>query len=264
MKRDILVIGNWKATPDDSYEASSRISMLEASIPKKLESKMESRHDSLYKIAVPDIFISELLPLVKKGELGLQDISYNGTGAYTGQTTINMLKKSGATFALVGHSEMRGYGDTDEVVSRKALTLLSNNITCVLCVGEEGQKSESGDDNSTGTNNELTDQLKASLSLIEEHHLANLVIAYEPLFAIGGDMRADDDHIHESIKLIRSTLLDLYPLNQAKKVKILYGGSVDSANCRSIIDVAGADGVLVGRASQDPVAFYEILEELWK
>ena len=188
-------------------------------------------------------------------QYGAQDLSVNDSGAYTGQVSGPMLAKLGCTYVAVGHSERRQYnGETDEVVNAKAKAALRNEIVPIVCMGEELPIRRAG----THVAHVLA-QLDADLDGLTAEQVAGLVIAYEPVWAIGTGEVATPEDAQEVCGAIRERVKETFGAHAAAAVRILYGGSVKSSNVASIMAKPDVDGALVGGASLDPDEFVGIV-----
>jgi triosephosphate isomerase len=188
-------------------------------------------------------------------QYGAQDLSVNDSGAYTGQVSGPMLAKLGCTYVTVGHSERREYnGETDEVVNAKAKAALRNDLVPIVCMGEELAIRQAG----THVAHVLA-QLDADLEGLTAEQVAGLVIAYEPVWAIGTGEVATPEDAQEVCGAIRARVGESFGPAAADAVRILYGGSVKSGNVASIMAKADVDGALVGGASLDPDEFVGIV-----
>jgi triosephosphate isomerase (TIM) len=243
-----LIVGNWKTTPATKEEAVKFVKALD----KKIAGNKTKLPKKPYYIAVPDIFIPYLAP-VASGFVGAENISGVSIGQTTGTMIPSQLLSGGATFALIGHSEVRARGETmDERAHKVALSLQSKLLT-VLCVGEHER------DKDGNYLAEIEEDVKASLALAQKNLFENLVIAYEPVWAIGGSTPATPQECFEVVIALRRALASLVGIDYAKKVHILYGGTVNRENAKSFIEDGGVDGLLIGRASQDVNDFYSII-----
>ena len=185
---------------------------------------------------------------------GAQDLSPHDSGAYTGDVSGPMLAKLGCTFVVAGHSERRQYHHEDDaVVNSKVQAAYRNGITPILCVGEPELVRDAG-----GQVTHCTDQLGAALAGVAHEHAATLVIAYEPIWAIGTGKVATPGDAQEVCQAIRAHLAQLYTDELAGGVRILYGGSVKASNAAEILIEPDVDGALVGGASLDPDEFTAI------
>ena len=186
---------------------------------------------------------------------GAQDIAVKDSGAYTGQVSGPMLDKLGCTFVTVGHSERREYnGETDDVVHAKTQAALRNNITPIVCMGEGLSIRQSGEQVSY-----VLAQLDADLEGLTPEQVAGLVIAYEPVWAIGTGEVATPEDAQEVCSAIRGRVAETFGADAAAKVRILYGGSVKASNVAGIMAKPDVDGALVGGASLDPDEFVGIV-----
>jgi triosephosphate isomerase len=187
---------------------------------------------------------------------GAQDVSEHASGAYTGDISAGMLSKLGATYCAVGHSERRQYhGETDELVNAKTKALADAGITAIVCVGEGLDIRKAGQHVPYTVNS-----LKGSLAGLTPEQLKHVVIAYEPVWAIGTGEVATPADAQEVIGACRAAVADMYGPEVAANMRILYGGSVKSSNVSEIMAEADVDGALVGGASLDPVEFAKIVQ----
>ena len=243
-----LIIANTK-----SYIANLKsFYKLQDSIWQKLE-----KENYTYMCAVP----SSLIYKIEKEEyraftVGAQNFETTENGAFTGANTFENILEAGARFVIVGHSETREMSDNDDLINLKVRKTISNNFTTILCVGE---KERVGDVEYVDF---IKNQLKQDLKNIDKNYISKLIIAYEPLWAIGAAKAATSDEAQEAIIIIRRTLVDMFGIDNAKKVKVIYGGSVDADNAKRFVSEATADGVLVGRACMDANKFAGIVNSL--
>jgi triosephosphate isomerase len=176
-------------------------------------------------------------------------------GAYTSEISYSQLKDLGVTTVLIGHSEVRSHlHESDTLINKKVLTLLKENMVPVLCIGETLQEFEQGK-----TDTILEKQLTANLLNIDPSTVKCLIIAYEPIWAIGTGKTATIDVIEKTFVAIKNILSRLLPTD-AHNIALLYGGSVNEKNAVDILKVANVNGVLVGGASLDPQKFYTIIK----
>ncbi len=208
-------------------------------------------------ICPPFVYVSDLQKLVTGNRcvVGAQNAYFENEGAYTGEVSPAMLTSFKIQYVILGHSERRAMGETDELVNKKVLSAVKAGLTVVLCVGE-CERDVDGE-----YLKHIAEQIKSALKGIQKKSLAKVVIAYEPIWAIGKNalrVASTDDALEVSI-LIKKTLADLYS-KDGGSVPILYGGSVDAKNAWEFLMKAHIDGLLVGRASLDPKVFGEILK----
>ena len=189
-------------------------------------------------------------------KVGAQNVHFADEGAFTGEISVSMLEEIGVDFCIVGHSERRQYfGETDETVNKKLKKLFEGPIRPILCVGEslEERDADKAFDVVGG-------QIKADLEGIDAADVKKLVIAYEPIWAIGTGRTATPDQAEEMCAFIRKTLIELYGEEVSDEVIIQYGGSVKPANATEIMNMDEIDGALVGGASLKPEDFMEIID----
>src|SRR5256885_5316818 len=187
--------------------------------------------------------VSEVL--VESGvKLGAQDCFWEMSGAYTGEVSPAMLKDL-CQWVIVGHSERRLHlGETDEMVAKKAAAALSCELSVIMCVGELADHYDAGTSDQV-----VSAQVKAGLASCSADDSARLVIAYEPVWAIGSGKNADPEHAYKTMRLIRKIVGEMIGAGAARKVRILYGGSVKADNVQQYVELPLCDGVLVGGAS---------------
>ncbi|TFH10023.1 MAG: triose-phosphate isomerase [Candidatus Atribacteria bacterium] len=189
--------------------------------------------------------------------LGAQDMHPAASGAYTGAISANMLKSCQCSFVLAGHSERRHvFGDTNVVVNEKLQAALSNDLRPILCVGETLEEREAD-----RTESVLEEQLAGGLKDVSELDLAHVVIAYEPVWAIGTGKTATTEQAQDTIAFIRAWIETRYSETASEAMRILYGGSVNPANAKSLQAQPDIDGALIGGASLDPDSFAQIIAE---
>jgi len=187
-------------------------------------------------------------------KLGAQNMHFETAGAYTGEISPLMLSEL-CEFVILGHSERRWYfGETDEIVNKKVKAALANKLKPILCVGERLEENEAGK-----TEEVINRQMTAALKGIEP--VSNLVIAYEPVWAIGTGKAASGEQAAATIQFIRDVLAKLWNKSIAQDLRILYGGSVNSANIAEFISHPEIDGALVGGASLKAGEFVSIVEQ---
>lgn len=243
-----IIIANWKMNPATPREARAL-----AAKTKLLASRL--RTTSLI-VCPPAIHLGLLSAGKSKAIWGAQDVSLkSGEGPFTGELSAAMLRYAGAEFALIGHSERRAMGETDETVNLKVKNALAAKLKVILCVGEEMR------DDGGAYLEPLREQIKTALRGMSRSDLKRLVIAYEPVWAVGKRALAADtpaEFFHHSL-FIKKILTDLFDKRAAMLVPVLYGGSVDGKNAAGFLHEGRADGLLVGRASLQPEEFKKIL-----
>ncbi len=236
-----LVAGNWKM---NGLKASAvEIEKLNALV-------RENKADCDILICPPATLISTL---AGKGiEIGAQDCHMNIRGAHTGDISAEMLKDLGCSYVIVGHSERRAdHGETNEIVRAKAAAAQEQGLTAIICVGETDAERESGE-----TLDVVTSQVRGSIP--EGATVANTVIAYEPVWAIGTGKTPTTDDVAEVHAVIRNLLMDRFG-EEGEMVRIQYGGSVKASNAEELMAVPNVNGALVGGASLKAEDFYGII-----
>lgn len=189
-------------------------------------------------------------------KVGAQNVHFADEGAFTGEISVSMLEEIGVDFCIVGHSERRQYfGETDETVNKKLKKLFEGPIRPILCVGESLEERDA--DKAFDV---VGSQIKADLEGIDAADVKKLVIAYEPIWAIGTGRTATPDQAEEMCAFIRKTLIEIYGEEVSDEVIIQYGGSVKPANATEIMNMDEIDGALVGGASLKPKDFMEIID----
>ena len=187
--------------------------------------------------------------------IGAQNVHFEKEGAYTGEVSVEMLEELGVSYCLVGHSERRQYfAENDETVNLKLKALLNSEITPVLCVGEDLKQRDAGKEEAV-----VSSQIKAAFDGIGAADAARVVIAYEPVWAIGTGKTATPQQANEMCAFVRRTLTEIYDEEMADMIVIQYGGSVTPENATEIMNMDEIDGALVGGASLDPLKFIEII-----
>lgn len=188
-------------------------------------------------------------------KVGAQNMHWEEKGAYTGEVSGDMLSKMGVEYVIIGHSERRAYfAETDETVNKKIKAALSYNLKPIVCVGESLEQRE------TGVAKEIiTKQTELALEGIDAKDLEKIIIAYEPIWAIGTGKTATKEDANESIKWIREKIVEKYGQQVADRVIIQYGGSVKSSNAKDLFEMSDIDGGLVGGASLDAEEFAKIV-----
>lgn len=253
MKRT-LIVANWKMHLN-THEASLLVDRLNQRIPV---------HRTIEVVLAPSLLTLQPISLEidrRKFRLAAQNAFYKDEGAYTGEVSYTMLHDL-VHYALIGHSERRIYfNETLEVVRDKVAAAVRNKIAPILCVGETKPERVAGE-----TSRVIHDQLTTALANLTPEEIEDIVIAYEPVWAIstfGGEL-AKPDQIEPVIKLIRSTITELYGPQAAEKVRVLYGGSVDEHIASGYLAIPGCDGALVGGASLNYHQFSAIVEAAYR
>ncbi|MFC9516857.1 triose-phosphate isomerase [Nocardiaceae bacterium NPDC056970] len=242
MARKPLIAGNWKMNLNH-LEAIALVQKIAFSLPSKYFEKVDVT------VIPPFTDIRSVQTLVEGDKLlltyGAQDVSAHESGAYTGEISGSMLAKLGCTFVVVGHSERRTlHGESDETVLAKTKAALANGITPIVCIGEGLNIREAGEHVAYNVA-----QLKGSLAGLSADEISKIVVAYEPVWAIGTGKVASAADAQEVCKAVRDTLAELASPEVAQAVRVLYGGSVNAKNVGELIAQPDVDGGLVGGAS---------------
>lgn len=235
MSRKPFIAGNWKM----NMTAESGAKLIKELAPLVKDANCDVA------LCVPAILIPAMTQAAKGTNIaiGAENVHWAEKGAYTGEISCEQLKEYGVKYAIIGHSERRQYfGETDESVNMRALTALKNGITPIVCVGETLSEREGGI-----TEKVLDKQLAEGLKGVE--NVADVVIAYEPVWAIGTGKTATDEQAQETIAYIRKKIGQLFCPKCAEKVIIQYGGSMNAANCKGLMAQNDIDGGLIGGAS---------------
>lgn len=247
-----ILVANWKNHPKSPEEASELLTAL-------------GRKSQLYKkvtlfIAPPYVYFESARKRIAKfASLATQDIFFTSEGTHTGSTTPDILKSFGVKLSIIGHSERRELGETNEVVATKVKNALVSGIVPLLCVGE---KLRDGDGNHLQY---IQDQLKFSLEGVRRKEDAEkLIIAYEPVWAIGqrSQEAISPTDLAEMVIFIKKTLTDIFGREAADVIPVIYGGAVDSTNAEPLYKETGIRGFLIGRAALDAKEFCQIAEAL--
>ncbi len=247
-KEKFLIIGNWKANPNNLALARKYFSSFQKKISKYKNVDLV--------ICPPFIFLEDLKKLSRGVVLGSQDFFYEPFGAFTGEVGYEALVSARIKYAIVGHSERRARGEDNEIVNKKLIACMGGNIKPILCVGEKDRDQE------MSYLSFIKEQIETAFRGIPQSKVKNIVIAYEPVWAIGKNAKRDatPKEIEEIAIFIKRVIGDLYHTKSLPPVKILYGGSVNTKNVEKILGESGVSGVLVGSASLKPVEFAEIVE----
>ena len=178
-------------------------------------------------------------------KVGAQNLHFEDAGAFTGEVSAQMLREIGVDYVIIGHSERRQYfGETDETVNKKLIKALASELIPILCVGESLEERETGK-----TNDIIEGQIKKGLQNISAEEIERVVIAYEPIWAIGTGKTATSEQANEVCVFIRKILAELFGTTASERVRIQYGGSVKPSNIKEIMEQSDIDGALVGGAS---------------
>jgi len=258
----LLIIANWKCNPSTQKEAEHLFTVV----------KKEIRKIDKTEVVICPPFI--YLPLFKQErknarqsntiQLGAQNCFWENKGAYTGEISPLMLKDSGCKYIIIGHSERRSYfNEADNDINKKIKSVLKNQMKPIFCVGEKDRDSFDSEGRSI---NEMSlivsEQIEKGLAGISQSRISSIIIAYEPIWAIGTGIPCLPDDAMKAALLIKKTLTGLYNRSIAERVKILYGGSVISQNAIDYIKGANMDGLLIGGSSLNASEFIKIINRV--
>ncbi len=253
MKKTVpLIVGNWKMNPVTLAEATNLVTAV--------VKKNKNNPTADLAIAPPFLYLAEVGRKIKKSNIALvaQNVHFEIVGAATGETSILQLKDLGVKYIIVGHSERRALGETDEIVRKKVELILKQQLVPIVCVGER----ERDDQGNFFTFVEK--QLRSLAEVLSTTNIKKVIIAYEPIWAIGTGNTATPDDVKEMQIFIESILTKIYDRPTAKKVKLLYGGSVKPDNALELHKVGDMDGFLVGGASLKADDFSTIVQTVSK
>lgn len=209
-------------------------------------------------ICAPYTDLATLVEIFKDTKIGVgaQNVHFEEEGAFTGEISVGMLQDIGVDYCIVGHSERRQYfAETDETVNKKTKKLLANDIVPIVCVGECLEEREAGKAKEV-----VETQLRNGLVAISNEDAIKIVVAYEPVWAIGTGKTATPEQAEEMCEFIRDVLTDIFGEDVADEIVIQYGGSVKPANATEIMNMTNIDGALVGGASLKPQDFVNIID----
>ncbi len=255
MTRRPVIAGNWKM-----HKLQAEAAQLTNDI--MLELKSED------KAALPEVIIAPTFTSLYaankalkdcgcgKVRLAAQNCYYETQGAFTGECSVEMLKDAGCEYIIIGHSERREYfGETDEMVNKKAKAILANSLIPIICCGESLEQREAG-----VTDYHIASQITKALKDLTKEEVAKSIIAYEPIWAIGTGKTCDSVEANRVIAMIRNVVKGLYDANTAEAIRILYGGSVKPGTIKEQMAQSDIDGALVGGASLTADSFAQIVK----
>jgi triosephosphate isomerase (TIM) len=249
MQRRPLIAGNWKM-----YKTIEEA----LSFVKNILPTVEESQDKDIYLSIPFTAIHSASGAAKESrlEIGAQNMNDASEGAYTGEIAARMLENAGASFVVLGHSERRQFfNEDDSFINKKIHRAMESSLRVILCIGESLQQKEEG-----LTQEHLKAQIEKGLKDIDASHIEKIILAYEPIWAIGTGKSATPEMAEENHVLCRQVLKDLWSADAADKVQILYGGSVKPDNIQALMEQENIDGVLVGGASLSPEIFSKIIK----
>lgn len=246
MRRKVIA-GNWKMNmlPNEAMEFIEKFTPL----------VKDTQNEVILCVPYTDLFYALLNVQETNIKIGAQNMHFEESGAYTGEISAKMLKSINVEYVIIGHSERRQYfNETDETVNKKIKAAFENDLKPIVCVGETLEEREAGK-----TIEIITNQTQKALEGLTNEQVASIIIAYEPIWAIGTGKTATSEDAEESIKSIRKKIEEIYGQNVAQRVIIQYGGSVKSSNAKELFEMPDIDGGLVGGASLKPDEFAKIV-----
>ena len=246
--RKTLIAGNWKMNKTPS-ETKAFMTEFKGILPKGRWCDMA--------LCVPAVCIPAAVRAMRETRVGIgaENCNANASGAYTGEISTGMLVDAGCKYVIVGHSERRAMGETDQEINKKVLAVLEAGLIPILCCGESLEQRESGI-----TTEWITMQIKSGLLGVPEEKIRKVVIAYEPIWAIGTGKTATPEQAEEVCESIRTAIRKLYGSKNARAISILYGGSMNERNAFELLAQPDIDGGLIGGASLVPEKFVKIIE----
>ena len=243
MRRKVIA-GNWKMNmlPNEAIDFVNNLAPL----------VKDSKNEVIICVPFTDLFYTLLTVQETNIHVGAQNMHWEEKGAYTGEVSAEMLKSINVEYVIIGHSERRQYfNETDETVNLKVKSALKHGLKPIICVGETLEQKEEGK-----TLEVITSQISKALQDLTIDDISNIIIAYEPIWAIGTGKTASSDDANESIKAIRNQIEKDFGTND---VTILYGGSVNAENAKELFTMSDIDGGLVGGASLNAEKFSKIV-----
>ena len=245
--RKKVIAGNWKMNmlPNEAIEFIEALTPMVKDTPNEV----------ILCVPYVDLFYSLLTSQNTNIKIGAQNMHWEEKGAYTGEVSGKMLKSIGVEYVIIGHSERRQYfAETDETVNKKIKAALANELKPIVCVGETLEQREAGKAIEV-----ITEQTKLAMQDLTKEQISNIMIAYEPIWAIGTGKTATSEDANNAIKSIRQEIEKLYDTQTAQNIILLYGGSVKADNSKELFTTSDIDGGLVGGASLKVDEFSKIV-----
>lgn len=242
-----LIVANWKMNPATLKEAKK---LLDAT-----RKAADASRNTTVVVAPPSIFLRALRDAYKGKRLSFaaQHVHFEKSGSYTGEISLPQVKDSKCTYVIIAHAERRQRGETDEDAKKKVLAAIEARVTPILCVGET-RRTQDGE-HYTFVRNQLT----AALRDVPPAKISSVVIAYEPVWAIGAERPMSPREMHEMAIFIRKTIVEMHG-QAGMNARILYGGAIDETNAAQMLTEGDVSGLLIGRASVEPARFKALIE----
>jgi triosephosphate isomerase (TIM) len=247
----MLIVANWKAYVEEPDKAKKLFAV---------SKRLVKLHNNISIVLAPPAPLLGALSAKNKSAVSFaaQDVSSTTGGALTGEVTAQAYKAAGAAYAIIGHSERRASGDTDAIIADKLSHALAHGLAPILCVGENERDGE-------GRYLAIVrEELTLAIERIDPKYRSKVIVAYEPIWAIGGDAEhaIGPNDLAEMVLYIRKVLAELLPGKSSKSSLVLYGGSVEPSNVRDLAGASRVDGFLIGHASVDPQLFAQLVKQL--
>ena len=246
--RKTVIAGNWKMNKTPS-ETKEFMTAFKGMLPKGRWCDVA--------LCVPAVCIPAAVRAMRETRVGIgaENLNANPSGAYTGEISASMLTDAGCKYVIIGHSERRAMGETDQDVNAKVLAALEAGLIPIMCCGESLEQREAGI-----TTEHIAKQIKMRLQNVPEDKIRKVIIAYEPIWAIGTGRTATPEQAEEVCEGIRTVVRTLYSSKNARAISILYGGSMNEKNAFELLAQPDIDGGLIGGASLVPEKFVKIIE----
>ena len=244
--RKTIIAGNWKMnkTPSEAAELAAAIAQIEG-----------AKCEVVICPPFVDLFFAKKAIEGSNVKLGAQNCHWKESGAYTGEISADMLIEAGCDYVIIGHSERRQYfGETDETVNLRTKAALAKGLKVIVCVGETREEREGGI-----TERVIERQIRLGLADLTNEEMANVVIAYEPVWAIGTGLTATNEQAEEVCGFIRGLIAQIFNASVAEETTIQYGGSMNAGNCAALLAMPNIDGGLIGGAALKPADFATIV-----
>ncbi len=247
MSRKPIIVGNWKMNKTIA-EALDFVAAVDSHVTDK----------ATFGIGTSFIALNDTIKAAKNLIVAAENCHFEDNGAFTGEVSIPMLKEIGTKYVIIGHSERRQmFGETDEAVNKKAVKLLANGITPIICCGETLEQYEAND-----TEKVVRGQVHAALNGMSASDMNCVVVAYEPIWAIGTGKSANAEIANRVCGIVRSEVENMFGKDAAEAVRVQYGGSVKPENIKEYMACEHIDGALIGGASLKPESFIAIIEAI--
>jgi len=254
-----FVIANWKMNPSTIQEAQTLFNSVKEGL--KNIRGLDKKAETVICPPFPYLSILSNIQDPKSSiKLGAQNCFWEENGSFTGEISLLMLKNLECKYVIIGHSERRLFlNETDRMINKKLKKVLEKKLKPIFCIGEKKKDKEQGKAQAI-----LKKQLENGLKKINKKEIKNIILAYEPVWAIGGGKSCSPDEAQVMRLFLKKVISQKYSRSVANEIKILYGGSVNNSNVKSFIKEAGFQGVLVGGSSLRPEEFVELIKEVSK